>query len=135
MYDLKEVTMRIWNVYGWNVGADGYKDIAKRMGLPRSAVRYGRQALQMCIGPAVMEGWISDQRVVGMLHALPLKLARLIVRIETKLRRKLTRSRLGRLIREFEVARANRLLRWVEARHPRNIPVNITNWKVDDHVY
>jgi hypothetical protein len=72
-----------------------------------------------------------------MLHALPLKLAQMIVRIETKLKRKLTRSRLARLIREIEVARANRLLRRVQARHPvpiPRIPVNITNWP-EGHCY
>jgi hypothetical protein len=56
MFDLREVTLRIWNVYGWNVDADGYKDIAKRMGLPRSAVRYGRQVIKMDIGFAVVSG-------------------------------------------------------------------------------
>jgi hypothetical protein len=139
MFDLREVTLRIWNVYGWNVNADGYKDIAKRMGLPRSAVRYGRQVIQMDIGFAVVAGWVSDQRVVGMLYALPLHLAKLIVRVETKLKRKLTRSRLAKLILAYEAEWAKRKLREVSTiRNPvlRAIPVNITNWPEEcDCVY
>jgi hypothetical protein len=136
MTSLREVTIRIWNVYGWNVDADGYKDIAKRMGLPRSAVRYGRQVIKMDIGLSVWAGYIADQRVVGMLSGLPLYLAQLIVRVETKLKRKLTRARLAKLIVAYEVAKSIRL-RLVQARQPVFIPgapVNITNWKECDYV-
>lgn len=141
MFDLKQVTLRIFNVYGWNVDADGYKDIAKRMGLPRSAVRYGRQVIKMDIWPAVVGGWVSDQRVVGMLYGLPLKLAQMIVRIECKLQRKLTRSRLAKLILAYEAAWANRRVREVSSvqnpvpQFTRRVPVNITNWDESDYVY
>lgn len=80
----------------------GYKAAADLAHIPRSAMRYARMAYESGMISAVCFGVIGDQRVIGILHALPPAAASTVARIETKLRRHLDRNRAAQIVKAFE---------------------------------
>ena len=87
----------------------GYKTAAKLAGIPQSAMRYGRMVWQSGLYYAVMQGLISDQRVIGALAKLPEAVRRTIMRVETRLHRHLTRTRTFEIVQLFRKHHEHRL--------------------------
>jgi hypothetical protein len=79
----------------------GFKSAAKIAGIPRSAMRYAKLAHDLHMAPAVCCGVISDQRVVGILRALPVGACKAVCRVESRLHRHLSRERAARLVAAF----------------------------------
>ena len=82
----------------------GYKATARAVGLPKSATRYALQAIHGGHVAAVALGVIRDQRVIGILNALPAAVAKTISRIETRLKRHLTRNRAREIVWHYWMA-------------------------------
>jgi len=82
----------------------GYKATARAVGLPKSATRYALQAIHGGHVAAVALGVIRDQRVIGILNALPAAVAQTISRIETRLKRHLTRNRAREIVWHYWMA-------------------------------
>lgn len=88
----------------------GFKSAAALAGIPKSAMRYALKAWSVGLTQAVLYGVIGDQRVVGILSALPTDAARAIARTEVKLRRHLSRERAAKLAELYLKYSAKRYL-------------------------
>lgn len=86
----------------------GFKSAADLAGIPRSSMRYARMAYQNGLISAIALGVISDQRVVGILSALPLVACQTVGRVETKLRRHISRRRAAQIAAHFKVQASKR---------------------------
>lgn len=111
----------------------GFKAASTLTGTPRSSMRYAKKAWEHGMVGAVLLGTISDQRVVGILASLPRVASSTVARIETKLRRHLTRERAAQIAANFKMERRESHLRRMIKAWDRSAPAGVASeWRVEN---
>ncbi len=78
-----------------------FRQAARKTGIAATTMRYAIRAVKMGMYEAVKLNVVNDQRVVGILGDLPSVARATVLRIESKLGRRLTRARAALLVKTF----------------------------------
>lgn len=113
MSNLKEVLTVVANNDGFP--GLGFKAAAQASQTKPTTMRYALQAWNGGLISAVVLGTITDGRVVGELHALPKVACETVGRVETRLKRHLSRERAHSIVTYFRMqASISRIERMME---------------------